>query len=231
MENLNRYKMIQGSAKEVLDEIKDFIVKGVSEKNIAAECVRLLKEKGMTECWYHGVTALVLCGSRSKVSVSGRDYIASEEKVSGTDLVTIDLSPSKGNIWGDCARSFAVENGIVVDWPKDEDLVSGFVAEMKLHKEILNFAKLDTKFCELYKFANDLIMGMGFGNLDFMGNVGHSIETEIGKRIYIENGNTAPLSSVDFFTFEPHIASPKSKWGFKHENIYYFDDNGIVCEL
>ena len=100
MKNINEYKAIQRCAKEVLDEIRHFIVTGISEKDIAAECVSLLREKGITQCWYHGVPALVLCGSRSKVSVSGRDYIVSEEMVSHTDLVTIDLSPSKGNIWG-----------------------------------------------------------------------------------------------------------------------------------
>ena len=215
----------------MFDEIKHFIVKGVSEKDIAAECVKLLREKGITQCWYHGVSALVLCGSRSKMSVSGKDYIVSEEMVSNTDLVTIDLSPAKGNIWGDCARSFAVENGVVADWPANEDFVSGFITEMKLHKELLNFAKPDTKFCELYKFANDLIINMGFENLDFMKNIGHSIETDISERKYIENRNTNILCSVDYFTFEPHIAASKSKWGFKYENIYYFDDKGVLREL
>ena len=165
------------------------------------------------------------------MSVSGRDYIASEAMVCNTDLVTIDLSPSKGNIWGDCARSFAVENGVVVNWPGDEDFVSGFITEMKLHEELLNFARPDTKFCELYKFANGLIVDAGFENLDFMKNVGHNIETDISKRKYIEKRNTDLLSSVDYFTFEPHIAASKSKWGFKHENIYYFDDNGTISEL
>lgn len=231
MKNIDEYKAIQRCAKEVLDEIRHFIVTGVSEKDIAAECVSLLREKGITQCWYHGVPALVLFGSRSKMSVSGRDYIASEEMVSNIDLVTIDLSPSKGNIWGDCSRSFAVENGVVVDRPENKDFVSGFITEMKLHAELLNFAKPEMKFCELHKFANGLIIDMGFENLDFMKNVGHSIETDISKRKYIEDGNTALLSSVDYFSFEPHIATSKSKWGFKYENIYYFDGNGVLCEL
>ncbi len=64
----------------MFDEIKHFIVKGVSEKDIAAECVKLLREKGITQCWYHGVSALVLCGSRSKMSVSGKDYIECDSK-------------------------------------------------------------------------------------------------------------------------------------------------------
>jgi len=92
----------------------------------------------------------------------------------------------------DCARSFAVENGAVVDSPENKEFVSGFITEQKLHEELLSFAKPDTKFCELYKFANDLIIDMGFENLDFMKNVGHSIETDIGKRKYNVLSHASP---------------------------------------
>jgi hypothetical protein len=33
------------------------------------------------------------------------------------------------------------------------------------------------------------------------------------------------------FTFEPHISQHGGRWGFKHENIYYFDNSGAVMEL
>lgn len=231
MKNFSDYKATQRSAKEVLDEIKPFIVAGVTEKDISTECIRLLKEKGLTQCWYHDVPALVLCGSRTQMSVSGRDYFPTEEMVADTDLVTIDLSPCKENIWADCARSFAVENGVVADLPVNEEFILGFTAEIKLHEELLNFATPDTKFCQLYKFANDLIIDMGFENLDFLKNLGHSIETDISKRKYIDSENTDLLSSTDYFTFEPHIAAVRSNWGFKCEKIYYFDNSVVLCEL
>lgn len=34
--------------------------------------------------------------------------------------------------------------------------------------------------------------------------------------------------TVDDFTFEPHISFPDSKYGYKKENIYYFDENGLM---
>ena len=165
MENFNQYKKVQGIAKEVLDQIKHFIIEGISEKEIADKCIELLSKKGISKSWYYDVPALVLCGSRSKTSVSGNEYVPSCETVSNTDLMTIDLSPSKGNIWGDCARSYAIENGIVVDLPKEEEFVSGFAAEKTLHEELLNVAKPDMKFCQLYQFANNLIRELGFENL------------------------------------------------------------------
>ena len=36
------------------------------------------------------------------------------------------------------------------------------------------------------------------------------------------------LADVKYFTFEPHIAFPDSKYGYKKENIYYFDEAGLI---
>ena len=36
------------------------------------------------------------------------------------------------------------------------------------------------------------------------------------------------LGDVKYFTFEPHIAFPDSKYGYKKENIYYFDEAGLI---
>ena len=65
----------------------------------------------------------------------------------------------------------------------------------------------------------------GYINLDFMGNLGHSIVKQKNDRIYIEKGNTTCLSDVSYFTFEPHISIIGSKYGYKRENIYYFKDD------
>ena len=63
-----------------------------------------------------------------------------------------------------------------------------------------------------------------------MGNLGHSIVKKKEDRIYIEKGNKTCLGAVSFFTFEPHISVPNSKYGYKRENIYYFE-NGELKEL
>lgn len=48
--------------------------------------------------------------------------------------------------------------------------------EEKLHRELLSFAKPETTFEELYLHINKFITANGYINLDFMGNLGHSIE-------------------------------------------------------
>lgn len=92
------------------------------------------------------------------------------------------------------------------------------------------FVSPQTTFEELYFHINGIITDNGFINLDFMGNLGHSIVKNKDDRVYIEKGNHLLLSSVDYFTFEPHISIPNSKYGYKKENIYYFSD-GKLTEL
>ena len=82
-------------------------------------------------------------------------------------------------------------------------------------------------FEELYYKINDLISKNGFVNLDFNGNLGHSIVKDKNDRIYIEKGNLCKLSQVDMFTFEPHISIPNSKYGYKREDIYFFKDGKL----
>ena len=47
-------------------------------------------------------------------------------------------------------------------------------------------------------------------------------------RTYIEKGNKPKLGNVKYFTFEPYIAITDSKYGFKKENIYYFDGDRLA---
>ena len=96
---------------------------------------------------------------------------------------------------------------------------------------MLDFVTLTTTFEELYRFANGLIASQGFENLDFLGNLGHSIAEKLEDRVYIESGNRMKLSDVGYFTFEPHVREVGGKWGFKHENIYYCGSDGRAKEL
>ena len=77
---------------------------------------------------------------------------------------------------------------------------------------------------------NEKIKSFGFENLDFNGNLGHTIEKDRNNRIYFEKDNDKKLTENMLFTFEPHIRMVGKKYGFKFENIYYFE-NGSVREL
>ncbi len=229
--NIDLYKNIQKIAKIVHENLRDYIKRTSTERTIAEKAIELLAENGVTDTWYHGVPAFVLLGSRSCMSISGKDYRPADEEVGQTNLVTVDLSPMIGNIWGDCARSYFVENGVCTINPYLEDFQDGKNVELSLHNAMKDFVTPSTLFSELFEFGNQIILEKGYENLDFLGNLGHSIEIAPSHRLFIDKNCHEPLGSVNFFTFEPHIRKAGGRWGFKHENIYYFDDINSAVEL
>lgn len=231
MKQLAEYRAVQQVAKQVLAEITGFISPAATERSIAEFAQTRLAERGYPETWYYECPAFVLLGSRSCLSLSGREYMPATEPVGETNLITVDLSPCRGAIWGDCARSFVVELGRVVTDPVNVEFRRGLEVQQKLHARFLDFVTLDTRFCELFEFVNEFIQDQGYECLDFLSNVGHSIASSLNERVYITAENQEPLSSVPCFTLEPHIRAKGGRWGFKHENIYYFDAGGRVVEL
>lgn len=228
---IDEYKQVQTIAKKVLGEIPRFINRDSTEKSIAKKCFDLLKEYGIIDTWYYDCPAYVLLGSRSCLSISGKDYIPATEPVGDVNLVTIDLSPLSGKIWGDCARSFVIQSGGVVVEAIDSEFLRTLNFEIRLHNEMMSFVNVTTTFEELFNYINIIIEENYFVNLDFLNNLGHSIAVDKHDRLFIEKGNTKLLSSVDFFTFEPHVKFFGDNWGFKLENIYYFDKMGRILEL
>ena len=225
------YSQIQLSAKQTIEYIKNTIKPGMNLLEIRELSEEKLLELGADSFWYWDVGAFVFAGDETTVSVSGKQYVTSDRVIGNNDIITIDLSPQAGNIWGDYARTSIMENGKVVEvigLIENPEWKSGLQMEEKLHAELLRFATKETTFEELYYHMNKYIVENGFVNLDFMGNLGHSIVKTKGDRVYIEKGNMTKLGDVKYFTFEPHIAFPDSKYGYKKENIYYFNENGLM---
>lgn len=225
------YSQIQQTAKQTIAYIKKIIKPGMKLFDIRKLCEEKLMELGADSFWYWDVGAFVFAGDETMVSVSGKQYVTSDKIIENNDIITIDLSPQVGNIWGDYARTIIVENGEVVDdieLIQNQEWKSGLQMEDKLHAELFRFVTKGTTFEELYYHMNEFIVENGFVNLDFMGNLGHSIAKVKSDRIYIEKGNKAKLVAMNYFTFEPHIAFPDSKYGYKKENIYYFDEDVLV---
>ena len=186
---------------------------------------------GADSFWYWGVGAFVFRGEDTIHSVSGRQYQTADTVVESNDIITIDLSPQCNGVWGDYARTIVIEDGIVTtDYAtiRNDQWRKGLQIEDMLHKAMRDFACPNTTFEELFYQLNNLIRKSGYVNLDFLGNLGHSIVKEKSQRIYIEKGNHTKLSEVDAFTFEPHISLPGGKYGYKMENIYTFEGDQLI---
>lgn len=224
------YEEVQKIAKTTIEYIKDNIKVGMSLEEIRNLCEQKMLELGADSFWYWDVGAFVFSGDETSVSISGKRYQTSSRLIKENDIITIDLSPQNNNIWGDYARTIIIENGKVVDDVSsinNQEWKQGLLMEEKLHNELMNYVTVDTTFEELFYHMNEFIVESGFVNLDFLGNLGHSIVKNSDERIYIEKGNSKKLSDVKYFTFEPHISTRDSKYGYKKENIYYFKNNKL----
>lgn len=227
------YKTVQQIAKQTMHDIRQVIKPGMRLTQVRQLCEEKMLALGADSFWYWDVGAFCFAGEDTTVSVSGKNYQTSDRRIQENDIITIDLSPQCGQIWGDYARTIILENGQVTDeisTIKNAEWKAGLQMEDLLHAELKRFATPETSFEELYYHINEMIRQNGFENLDFMGNLGHSIVQRKEDRIYIEKGNTAKLSAVSLFTFEPHICRNGGKYGYKKENIYYWED-GTLCEL
>lgn len=225
------YRQIQSVAKKTIAYIKRTVKPGMNLLKVRRLCEDYMLKFGADSFWYWGVGAFVFAGEETSVSVSGKDYTTTDRCLSENDIITIDLSPQAGNLWGDYARTIVLEKGKVLEDPgqiQNPEWKRGLRMEEMLHGELFRFAERETTFEELYYHMNEFILKNGFVNLDFMGNLGHSIVKHKEDRVYIEKGNTEKLGDVKYFTFEPHISIPGSKYGYKKENIYYFGEEGLA---
>ena len=227
------YSEVQRIARNTIEYIKGEIHSGMALTEVRRLCEEKMYELGADSFWYYDIGAFVFSGDETTVSVSGREYITSDRVIAADDILTIDLSPHSGDTWGDYARTIIIQNGKAVQ--SDDEIMNpewraGVEMEKKLHKRMRSIVNPEMTFEELYVQMNEFILEEGFINLDFLGNLGHSIVRRREDRVYIEKGNHAKLSDVDYFTFEPHISVCGSRYGYKRENIYFFDQ-GILKEL
>ena len=224
MQILNRATMEYASA---------VIVPGITLLELRELCEEYMLSHGADSFWYWDVGAFVFAGDKTAVSVSGREYKTDDHIIEPNDIITVDLSPQNNSIWGDYARTLIVENGGIVkdiERIQNHEWRNGLKMEAYLHEAMRGFVDKNTTFEELFYYINDQIKARGYVNLDFLGNLGHSIVKDKRLRIYIEKGNTEKLSAVEAFTFEPHISLPGSLYGFKKENIYGFIGD-VLTEL
>lgn len=228
---IHAHRTVQHAAKSALANLNHQISATDSEASIVASAYRELCTLGFPDTCYYNCPAFVLAGSRSCQSISGRVYVPGDELLGSHNVVTVDLSPVLNGHWGDCARSFYIEDGCVTPTPVTPAFAKGQGFLTSLHADMQQTVQPAMTFHELFEWTNQRITSAGFENLDFLGNVGHSIATRREDRQYIEAHNHKLLRDVPFFTFEPHVREVGGQWGFKHENIFFFNAMGQLEEL
>lgn len=237
-EIIQKHRRVQDIARATVNHLRTFIHEGQTEKNIAKEAEDHLKKNGVDGFWYYNIGAFVLVGERTLLSVSGRDYTGpTNATVRAADIVTVDLAPMIDGVWGDFSRTFVIDAGsvVAVDSQKlveknvDKELSEGMQAEERLHAKLRQIARPGMTFDEVFHTMNNEIISLGFENIDFHNNLGHTIVSNIAHRTFIESGSNVAVDDAGLFTFEPHIKRKHGgRYGFKREDIYYMEDGMLM---
>lgn len=94
------YAEVQKIAKGTMAYAKSHIMPGMKLLDIREMCEQKMLDLGADSFWYWDVGAFVFAGEETTVSVSGRQYQTSDRIIAENDIITIDLSPQKGDTWG-----------------------------------------------------------------------------------------------------------------------------------
>lgn len=106
---------VQQIAKQTMTFIKSEIKVGMSLRGLRQLAESKMLSLGATSFWYWNIGAFIFSGDETTLSVSGKNYRTANKTIKENDIITVDLSPQVGNVWGDYARTIIIENGIVVD--------------------------------------------------------------------------------------------------------------------
>jgi Xaa-Pro aminopeptidase len=224
---LATYKAAQDIARSVLTEITHYIVPGATEQSLHQACHRLMLAHGASGYWGN-TPAFVLAGDRLRDSVFDHRYQPATIPFGDDEMITIDVGPRIGDCFGDCARSYFLKHGkLVTAEQAGEEQAAGMALETILHAAFVKRVTPTTSFAEIYGEMNALVRDAGFENLDLLDNYGHSLEKDVGDFVLMDGKNDRPLGSVEFFTFEPHIARAGSKFAVKLEEVYYFENETV----
>lgn len=129
---------------------------GMNLRDIKTLCENYLLENGADSFWYWDIGAFIFSEDETVISISGKDYMVADRTIQENDIITIDLSPQKNNIWGDYARTLVFENGVLcneTDRIKNVEWRRGLQMEEYLHKALIDAVALDMTFEELYYYS------------------------------------------------------------------------------
>ena len=221
VEALARYRRVQDAARATLDQITQFIKPGHSEIDILQQCDLLQRAAGVDGYWYKSLPGVVLSGKHTCLALSREAYVPCSAPIQESDLLTIDLNPAIGGYCGDCARSYYIEGGQVRRAPqRNQEFLAGAHAQEQLHALLRRVAEPDLSFGDLYQVIHQEIERLGFEQLDFLG---HGVQEDMSKLEFVGPGVTRTLGEAGLFTLEPQIRLKDGCYGFKHENIYFFE--------
>ena len=138
---------VQQIAKQTISFLKTKIKASMSLQELRQLAESKMLALGADSFWYWNIGAFIFSDDETTLSISGKHYKTTDKVICDNYIITVDLSPQVGNIWGDYARTIIIEDGVFVNdinKIRNTEWKSGLLMEDKLHSELLSFATPET---------------------------------------------------------------------------------------
>lgn len=209
-EDIEKMRIAAKMADDVMEDLRNFIKPGLTEKDIKDRIKSKFAEMGAEGVSFEPIIA---SGPNSSKPHYSDDCRVIEEK----DIIILDLGCRYKNYCSDTSRTFFV--GGITDKEKEV-----YEIVKKSHWEAENYAKAGVTCESVDKVARDIIKESGHGE-HFLNRTGHGIGYSVHEAPYIKEGNTQILEPGMAFSIEPGIYIP-GEFGLRIEDIVVIDKNG-----
>lgn len=195
----------------VMREVPNFAREGMTERNIAAEIEKRMKDYGGDETAF---TSIVASGKNS----ADPHYYAGNRKIHNGDLVIIDIGCRCANYCSDMTRTF------IVGKPSEKQ-VRMHETCLTMQKKGIDLVKSGAKTAEIFNAVDKIGSTSGYGNM--IHGLSHGIGIAIHESPSIGQNSKSVLKSGNVITIEPGIYLP-SLGGIRIEDDFVVTKRGAV---
>lgn len=193
--------------------IRKFIKAGMTEKQVAAELERFMKQKGASSLSFDSIVAFGKGGANPH-------YATGNVKLKNEMPVLLDFGCVYKDYCSDITRSFWFGKKPAAEYQKILDTA------IKAHDEVIKKANKNMTGAQMDNIAREIITKAGYGDY-FTHGTGHGIGMQIHEDAYInQNNQTVKIAPNYCFSVEPGIYLT-GKFGVRWEDCYYMTEKGI----
>lgn len=200
-------------ADKVMNEMKDYLKPGLTEKEIAFQIEFSLKKYGGDGLSFNPIVAAGKNGALPH-------HNTGQYKVQKGDFVTMDFGCSYQGYCSDITRTYCVGE-------PDQEMKKVYETVKAAQEEAVAAVKPGLSCADIDRAARKVIEDAGYGKY-FVHRTGHGIGLEVHEPPYIVEGNETLLQPGMAFSIEPGIYLP-DKFGVRIEDIVVVTSDG--CKL
>ncbi len=199
---------------EVVGKLIPWTVKGLTERELNAKCLELIREVGFSRPSFEPITAY-------GKGAADPHHITDDSRGRNGDCALLDIGGMWRNYASDTTRTVFI--GEVS--PRHREI---YEVVREANRRGIEAAKAGNRMCDVDKAGRDYIASKGFGEY-FTHRIGHSIGLEDHEVGDVSLANEEIIEVGQCFSVEPGIYIPEEGIGVRIEDIVCITDRG--CDV